>query len=265
MGMSEFTTVNEVAPRALSLVVPAYNEANRLPSYLESVQSYFDSALGLNYEVIVVDDGSDDNTEALVREYISDWPELRYIRHRHNSGKGSALRTGAFSASGSILLFTDADGATPIECEYALRAALYGGADMATGVRYGSDLSNSRRPVRRLLSGVFRFASRFLLETAHRDSQCGFKMMPRSTARILFSLAREQGYLIDLELLTLAARLGLGIAEVPVEFRDVPGSKVALVADSWRMFVGLSRLRRDLPQRLAEIKRVGKPSKRVAW
>jgi len=254
--MSESTAVQEmVGARDLSLVIPAYNEANRLPRYLQSVRSYFDKALPLRYEVIVVDDGSDDNTGALVWGYILDWPELRCISHRRNSGKGSAMRSGALSATGNVLLFTDADGATPIEYEFALREAVYGGADLAIGVRYGSDLSTTRRPLRHLLSGVFRCATKFILGTVHRDSQCGFKMMARATARMLFSVAQEKGFLLDLELLTVAARVGLRIAEVPVPFKDIPGSKVALVGDSWKMFVGLSRLRRDLPKRLEKIKR----------
>lgn len=238
----------------MSLIVPAYNEANRLPGYLKSVRSYLDKTLPLRYEVIVVDDGSDDNTYEMVRAYALDWPELRCITHRRNSGKGSAMRSGAFGAIGSILLFTDADGATPIEYESVLRDAIYGGANLATGVRYGIGLSNTRSPVRRLLSGVFRCASQLLLGIAHRDSQCGFKMMPRATARMLFSVVHEKGFLLDLELLTVAARIGLRIAEVPVEFRDVPGSKVNLVRDSWTMFVGLSRLRRVVPRRLEELK-----------
>ena len=108
----------------LSLIIPAYNEAHRLPAYLQSVRAYFDQELPARYEVIVV----------------AEWPQLRSITHRRNSGKGSAMRTGAQSAIGKLLLFTDADGATPIEFESVLREAIDGGADVATGVRCGSDL-----------------------------------------------------------------------------------------------------------------------------
>lgn len=245
-----------VEGRELSLVIPAYNEAKRLPSYLQSVRSYYDIRLPARYEVIVVDDGSDDDTGEVVRAYSSNWPQLRCITHRRNSGKGSAMRSGALGATCNLLFFTDADGATPIECESVLREAVYRGADLATGVRYGPDCCNQRLPLRRLLSGVFRLTSTLFLGTGHRDSQCGFKMMRRRTARMLFSFAREQGYLIDLELLTVAARIGLRIAEVPVGFQDVPGSKVNLVRDSWRMFLGLSRLRRDVPRRLEELRQL---------
>lgn len=242
--MSQTTPQCEiVAPCELSLIIPAYNEAERLPSYLHSVRSYFDKTLPLRYEVIAVDDGSDDNTRSVVQAHASDWAELRYITHCRNSGKGSAMRTGAVGAIGNLFLFTDADGATPIEYESALREAVYHGADVATGIRCARDLV-SRRPIRRVLSAAFHSASKCLLGTAHGDSQCGFKMMTRRVARKLFSLAREQGFLIDLELITVATRLGLRIVEVPVAFRDVPGSKVNLVRDSWRMLLGLSRLRR---------------------
>jgi prepilin-type N-terminal cleavage/methylation domain-containing protein len=235
------------APVELSLVIPAYNEAQRLPQYLRSVRMYFDKALPGGYEVIVVDDGSSDSTGELVRACASDWPQLRCLSQPKNSGKGSGLRTGALAAAGNVVLFTDADGATPIEFESRLREAVYGGADLAAGVRNGCEWSNTRRPVRRLFSGVFRTACRFVMGTAFRDSQCGFKMMSRPAALLLLSLAREQRYLIDLELLTVATRLGLRIAEVPVAFRDVPGSKVDLVVDSGKMLLGLLRLRRNLP------------------
>jgi dolichyl-phosphate beta-glucosyltransferase len=232
-----------VPPVELSLIIPAYNEAQRLPAYLRSVRAYFDRTFSGDYEVIVVDDGSRDNTADLVRACALDWPQLRCLSLDKNSGKGSALCCGAQSAVGKRLLFTDADGATPIEYESALREAIDRGAEVATGVRCGSN-GTQRRPVRRALSGAFHAASRFLLGTAHRDSQCGFKMMPRATARMLFSLAQEQGYLIDLELLMIATRRGLRIAEIPVAFQDLPGSKVHLVVDSCRMLLGLPRLRR---------------------
>jgi dolichyl-phosphate beta-glucosyltransferase len=253
--MSETTVEREKATqRELSVIIPAYNEAKRLPSYLHSVRSYLDKTLPLHYEVIVVDDGSDDNTGQLVHVCASGWPELRCITHARNTGKGSAMRTGALDVLGEVVLFTDADGATPIEYEWGLREAVYAGADVAMGVRKGCELGNTRHPVRKLLSGVFRATSRLLLGTGHRDSQCGFKLMRRDTARVLFSSTREQGYLIDLEVLTVAARMGLKLVEVPVAYRDVPGSKVKLVGDSWRMFVGLSRLAQNVRRRVEEIK-----------
>jgi dolichyl-phosphate beta-glucosyltransferase len=130
------------------------------------VRSYFDQALPLKYEVIVVDDGSDDDTGRLVREHASAWPELRSITYRRNAGKGSAMRTGALNAAGKVLLFTDADGATPIEYEAELREAIDRGADVATGVRCRSN-GIQRRPVRRVVGSAFHAASRFLLGTAH--------------------------------------------------------------------------------------------------
>src|SRR5208283_4054332 len=114
-----------------SLVIPAYNEALRLPPYLASVRPYLEKSYGPHYEVIVVDDGSRDDLKKMLPGLAADWPQLRWLIHEENLGKGAAVRTGMLAAQGERRLFSDADGATPIDQEALLAAALKNGADLA--------------------------------------------------------------------------------------------------------------------------------------
>ncbi len=226
----------------LSLVIPAYNEAGRLPPYLERIYAYMQSEFPQAHEVLVVDDGSDDNLASLLGERARSWPELSVLALPTNQGKGAAARRGVLAARGSLVLLADADGATPIEEEATLRRAIAGGADIAVGSR-----AMCARPAGRSFSGkLFSGLVRGLFHLPVRDSQCGFKMFRRPAAQTLFSLAREDGFLIDVEILALAQRLNCATSEVPVRWRDVPGSKVRLCRDGWRMVSGLVRLRRRL-------------------
>jgi dolichyl-phosphate beta-glucosyltransferase len=233
---------------SLSVVIPAYNEAIRLPPYLLSIREYLERTLAGNYEVVVVDDGSQDGLSDLLEKRRVEWPQLCLHRHRANRGKGAAVRTGMLAARGTFLLFADADGATPIEEEQLLRAALAGGADLAIGSRLLDDgaFKRSKRLLSRDLAGrSFAWLVRQFLGLPLRDTQCGFKMFRREAGQTLFRLCREPGYLFDLEVLIRAQQLGFRTAEVPVRWRDVPGSKVRLLRDGWKMARGLWTLWRD--------------------
>lgn len=233
---------------ALSLVLPAYNEAGRLPPYLTAVRQHFDRRYGDGYEVIVVDDGSEDGLVPLLERSGADWPQLRWLRHPHNQGKGAAVRTGILAAEGRLLLFADADGATPIEEECRLAEAIRGGAGLAVGSRLvpAAGIERSRSPVRRLTGRLFAAVARRLLGLAVRDTQCGFKMFRRDVGRHLFSLAREPGYLFDLEVLALARRFGYEVAEVPIRWTEVPGGHLSLARELPRILLDLCRLGRRL-------------------
>jgi dolichyl-phosphate beta-glucosyltransferase len=234
----------------LSLIIPAYNEAERLPPYLSAVRRHLTDQFGPDHEVLVVDDGSGDGTAAAVAERAWGWPQLRLLTHPANLGKGAAVRTGMLAAAGELLLFADADGATPIEEEQRLRAGLAAGAALAVGVR-GAQAGDRVAWRRSLASRVFAGLARRLLGVAAADPQCGFKMFRRDAGRHLFRLGRETGYLFDLEALALADRLGYRVAEVPIRWADQPGSKVRLLRDGGRMLCDLARLRQGLPGRLA--------------
>jgi dolichyl-phosphate beta-glucosyltransferase len=228
----------------LSLVIPAYNEVRRLPPYLASVRTHLDARYGGDYEVIVVDDGSDDGLgDFLVRRTV-DWPQLRWLRHLHNQGKGAAVRTGVLASRGSLVLFADADGATPIDQQRRLAEAIDEGADLAVGSRLvaAPDVKRSRSRARGLAGRLFAAAARWLLGIPVRDTQCGFKMFRGEVARRIFSLVREPRYLFDLEVLALASRLRCRIAEVPICWQEMPGGHLSLVRDLPRILFDLWRL-----------------------
>jgi dolichyl-phosphate beta-glucosyltransferase len=234
---------------ALSLVLPAYNEASRLPPYLASIHRHLQRRYGDRYEVIVVDDGSDDGLDRVLEQTAAGWPQLRWIRHAQNQGKGAAVRTGMLAARGQLVLFADADGATPIEEESRLAAVCRAGADLAVGSRLvaAAGARRSRNWLRGLAGRVFAMLARRLLGLSVRDTQCGFKMFRGEVARHVFSLVRERGFLFDLEVLGLARRLGYTMVEVPIDWAEVPGGHFSparqlpkLLADLWRI---LRRLR----------------------
>ena len=248
----------------LSVIIPAYNEARRLPPYLASVRQHLDRRYEGSYEVIVVDDGSGDGLSDVLAGLAADWPQLVVIEHPANRGKGAAVRTGMLAARGQLLLFADADGATPIDQEERLSRAVRAGADLAVGSRLvaGRDVTRRRTWIRGLAGRTFASFARRLVQTPVRDTQCGFKMFRREVGRKLFSLGRESGYLFDLELLGLADRLGYRVTEVPVTWCDVPGGHLSLTGELGRVLLGLVRLRRRLPEsrdRLTEGRGDGDP------
>ncbi len=233
---------------ALSVVIPAYNEAGRLPRYLDAIRGYYSVLAFEGYEAIVVDDGSRDGTGDFVRRAAADWPQLALIEHPTNRGKGAAVRTGMLAARGRAILFADADGATPIGEEEKLREAISAGADVAIGVRGrgSADGPKAYRPWHRDFAGrVFSGIARRYLALPVADTQCGFKMFARGVVPSLFEPCHESGYLFDLYVLKAADRLGYRIVEIPVAWEEIRGSKVQLLRDSWRMLIGLERIRRN--------------------
>lgn len=237
---------------ALSLVLPAYNEAQRLPPYLSAIRAYADQRYAADYEVVVVDDGSHDGLIELLEPMAAGWPQLRWLRHAENRGKGAAVRSGMLAAAGQRLLFADADGATPIVEIEKLAAALDSGADVAIGSRLAVGADCTRGWRRALVGRAFAALARRLLRLKIRDTQCGFKLFRREAGRRLFGLATEDGYLFDLELLALARQCGLTVVEVPICWRDAPGGHLRplgdlprIVGDLWRL---TRRLRRGLPR-----------------
>jgi dolichyl-phosphate beta-glucosyltransferase len=230
---------------SISVVVPAYNEANRLPPYLTAIRTYLTGHFPV-YEVIVVDDGSRDGLVDLLRDMASTWPHLKIMQHPHNRGKGAAVRTGMLAGRGQLLLFADADGAAPIEEECRLRQAIEAGADVAVGSRvvHADDVSRQRSWTRRLVGHTFARTARAVVPISLRDPQCGFKMFRKIPGQRLFGLAEEDGYLFDIELLILASQLGFRVTEVPINWSDIPGSRLRMWRETWRIWRGLWRLRR---------------------
>jgi dolichyl-phosphate beta-glucosyltransferase len=229
----------------LSIVIPAYNEARRLPQYLEQIKQHC-WRRGLSYEVVVVDDGSTDETYPALVDISHKWPELRMVRHARNRGRGEAIRTGTKAARGDYILCADADGATPIEEESRLRTALEQGADIAVGSRTAlhERVIRHRVWVRYIVGKVFALLVRVLVRVPVGDTQCGFKMWRRDVGKELVLMCQDSHWLFDLELIAIAHYLGYRIAEIPVTWSEMAGSKVRLVYDSWHMLWGLRSIRR---------------------
>jgi dolichyl-phosphate beta-glucosyltransferase len=220
----------------LSIVVPAYNEERRLEAPLLDMVGY-GRARKLDFEVIVVDDGSRDGTSELVSRLARKHEEIRLIRLAANHGKGYAVRSGVVNARGQLVLFADADGATPIrECE-RLEAAIDAGAGIAIGSRalHAEGVRVQARFYRRVIGRAFHTLVRTLTVGGIADTQCGFKMFRSDVAHDLFSRMRMDGFSFDVELLLMGQRQGYRIAEVPVNWEHQPGSRVNLVRDSLRM------------------------------
>jgi dolichyl-phosphate beta-glucosyltransferase len=238
----------ESAALILSVVVPAFNESGRLPPYLRSMQTYFSTWMVALYEVIVIDDGSSDRLCDLLAAAQADWPQLKWIRHARNEGKGAAVRTGVLAATGAHILFADADGATPIEEEWRLREAIDAGSDVAIGSRLvpGAGIQRQRTWTRAALGRAFALLARTLFRLRVRDTQCGFKMFRRDCARRLFSLSQETGYVFDIEVLALAEHFGYRVAEVPVHWSEKSGSRMNLARDARAILSGLQRVRHRL-------------------
>jgi dolichyl-phosphate beta-glucosyltransferase len=219
-----------------SVVIPAFNEAHRLPRYLAEVLGYFE-ARGLRFEVVVVDDGSSDGTLGVVQALAREHPALRALRFESNHGKGAAVRSGMLASSGGYRLFADADGATPIAEVERFEPLLAGGADIVIGSRATLDRSVSvvARRHRVAAGRIFNSLVTRLGLPNVSDSQCGFKAFAERAAQDLFARSRTTGFGFDVELLLLAKAAGYRIVEVPVNWTDQPGSKVGVLRDGPRM------------------------------
>ena len=226
-----------------SVIIPAFNESERLPPYLEEIVGYFEGR-GDPYEVIVVDDGSRDGTADRVRAVAGRAP-VRVIPLAGNEGKGAAVRHGMLAAVGAYRLFTDADGATPIAELKRLEAALAAGADVAIGSRTVVDpgVAVVARRHRVMAGRVFNWVVAHLGLSDIGDSQCGFKAFTARAAEATFSKLRTRGFGFDVELLLLAKRAGFRIAEVAVNWADKPGSKVGVLKTGPWMFGEIVRTR----------------------
>ncbi len=231
----------------LSLVIPAFREAARLGPSLQRVARWLE-AWGGAAEVLVVDDGSPDETAEVARAHAPLFARLRVLRHATNRGKGAAVRTGVLAAEGRLVAFADADLAAPIEALSRLLNALESGADVAVASRRtrGADIARRQPLARRVAGSAFRTLVRVIVPTGVSDTQCGLKAFRREAARHLASRARLDGWAFDVEWLARARRAGMSVAEVPVRWSDDPRSALVLRRAAVQMVRDLVRVRLDL-------------------
>jgi len=215
----------------LSIVIPAYNEVGRIESTLERIIWFLDER-GIDGEVIVVDDGSDDGTAVRVEGLNKD-NRLRVIHLEANQGKGAAVRAGVLEAQSDYILMTDADLSTPIEDVDRLVSHVKGGYDIAAGSRQlaGAEIIQRQRLDRQTMGLAFGALTRLIVSTGVIDTQCGFKCFRSDAAKRLFSRMRINGYCFDIELLAVARLWGMRVAEVPVRWENKEGSKVNVIRD----------------------------------
>jgi len=228
----------------LSVVIPAYNEEARIVMTLSRSLDYLQRRHP-SADVIVVDDGSEDETADIVQGLAEKEASLRLIRLPENKGKGAAVREGMLAAQGERLLFMDADLATPIEELDKLLFYMDQGFDVVIGSRGLSESDiRQRQPLPRELMGrTFNVIVRSLLLGGFRDTQCGFKLFTRAAAQDLFNAQTLDGFAFDVEVLLLAKDRDLRIREVPVVWYHAPNSKVSPVTDASRMLADLLMLR----------------------
>ena len=229
-----------------SIVIPAYNEGTRLGATLEKVLAYVhERGWNAEVEVIVVNDGSRDNTADLVRGFAARDPVLRLVENPGNRGKGYAVRNGMLNARGEIVVFSDADLSSPIEEMPKLLAALEAGADIAIGSRWlRAELQTQRQSLLRQLAGrIFNALNRIILGLRFKDTQCGFKAFTRRAAQTILPLQRIERWGFDPEILFLARKFGFRVEEVAVLWGHSGDTRIHPLLDGARMFQEMVRIR----------------------
>jgi dolichyl-phosphate beta-glucosyltransferase len=228
----------------LSMVIPAYNEARRLPPTLARLRDYLEAGAD-TYEVLVVDDGSTDDTVSVAQAVAREWPQLEVLTLPQNQGKGAAVREGMLHARGALRAFSDADLSTPIEELPRLRSHLGGACHVAIASRDapGSDIQVHQPRWREFMGRTYNRILRLLVLPGIRDTQCGFKLFTSEAAEACFAPLETFRFGFDAEVLVRAHRRGWEIAEVPVQWRHVEESRVGGIGDALRMLYDLVMLR----------------------
>jgi glycosyltransferase involved in cell wall biosynthesis len=231
------------APPELSIIIPSYNEELRLPATLSSIASYIRSSKR-EVEVIVVDDGSRDNTVAVAEKFRNEIPNLRVVSNPENRGKGYSVRHGMQVARGEIVLFTDADLSAPIEeVEKLLPAMDTNQVAIGSRAMDRSQITVHESPFREFAGIIFNKIVRLILRLPFVDTQCGFKAFRRVPCKIIFEQQTIERFGFDPELLYLARHHGLHSAEISVRWGHSPATKVNMMRDSLQMFIDVFVIR----------------------
>ncbi len=228
----------------ISIVIPAYNEGARIEVALNRVLScVYDRQW--KAEVLVVDDGSTDDTAEIVLRWMADHPILQLFENPGNRGKGYSVRNGLLQATGEIVMFTDADLSAPIEEAERLFAALDAGADVAIGSRWlEKQRQTKHQPLyRRFFGRCYNALTRLVMGLPYKDTQCGFKAFRRSAAQCIFPLQTIERWGFDPEILFIAQKLGFRVVEVPVTWGHDERSRISYLRDGSQMLREMVEIR----------------------
>ena len=233
----------------LSVIIPAYNEQERIADSLYIIKDYL-SAQNYRSEIIVVDDGSSDLTMEIVKfidiygREIKEQDEGTLLENIKNVGKGFSVARGMIKARGKVVLFSDADLSTPIEEVEKLLPYIDQGYSVVIGSRGLADSIVEKKPFhRQIISNTLNIIVKLFAVSGIQDTQCGFKLYTRDAAQRIALLQRVYGFAFDIEHLYIARKLGLKIKEVPVKWDHKEGSKVDLVKESIRMILDMIKIR----------------------
>lgn len=238
-------------PPLLSVIVPMFREARRIEATLRDAISTLEN-MDVTSEIILVDDGSTDDTIGVVTHWLSDHARgslqrVALLRHPRNRGKGAAVVTGLAAARGGWRLMMDADNACRVREVHALRAEVTPSVGMVAGSRVAPRANVEARPHRRLSGWLFKRALGAMGLSLLGDTQCGFKLYRADVAEQIVSLAIEPGYAFDLEHLLIAGATGLRVVEVGVQWHHQDGGQVSPVRDGLKMLRAAARLRARWP------------------
>jgi dolichyl-phosphate beta-glucosyltransferase len=244
LPQSEARTADSTPRMTYSIVIPAYNEGKRLRPTLNRVLAYIQQQ-GWDAEVIVVNDGSRDDTRDIVLSMAENHQQLKLVENPGNRGKGYSVRNGMLKASGKIIVFSDADLSSPIEEMPKLLQAIERGADIAIGSRWlRAELQTTRQSLHRQLFGrIFNVLNRMVLGLKFKDTQCGFKAFTRRAAQTILPLQQIERWGFDPEILFLARKFGFRVEEVPVLWGHAGGTRINPLADGTRMFYEMLHIR----------------------
>src|ERR1700750_1000536 len=230
----------------LSIVIPAYNESARIEHALDRVLSTV-AEQGWDAEVLVVDDGSKDDTAAIVQRWMAQHPRLHLVQNPGNKGKGYSVRNGLLQAAGDIVMFHDADLSAPMEEAQLLIDAIANGADVAIGSRW---LDRTRQTIhqplyRQFFGRCFNWVTRTTMGLPYKDTQCGFKAFKRDAAQVIFRLQTIERWGFDPEILFIARKLKYKIVEAPVTWGHDDGSRLSYLKDGRKMLEEMWEIRRN--------------------
>ena len=230
----------------LSIIIPAYNEEQRIGKTLFTMKEYFKSQ-NYDYEVIVVDDGSRDDTVLKSQESsLALDGKLKVVKNGINRGKGFSVKNGILNSSGEYILISDADMSTPIQEVEKLLKHIKDGNDVVIGSRsiQGSDIRVYQPWYRQIMGKTFNLFVKTLLFRGINDTQCGFKLFRGDVARNIAQKMRIEGFCFDVEMLYLAKKSGFKVKEIGVVWENSPDSRVTVVNSSLNMFFDLFKIKK---------------------